>query len=131
MKKNKENRKDQNATLEGLEGIAESLSGGWRFMRKKMLASTQRQKVKHNPGANIDLNYTGLANDNLTRKQNHRLTIASAIGVVALMGYLLMANISTISTQLVLHADEELMMKVMKKNPEALATVLNAMDVGE
>lgn len=70
-------------------------------------------------------------NDNLSRKVEARVGYSGMAIFVMVCGVILSLNSSAVATQAVLHADDAVLSTMMDINPEALAFMLNKMDIGE
>ncbi len=70
-------------------------------------------------------------NDNLSRKVEARVGYSGMAIFAMVCGVILSLNSSAVATQAVMHTDDAVLSTMMDMNPEALAYVLNKMDVGE
>lgn len=105
---------------------------GWKYLRRPDTVFSSWGKIRKKiEGAKIVVPMGMLANDNSMRRALSKFRMASLVlGAVAL-GTILGMNSSAIATQAVLHANDRVLTTAMDVSPEALAHVLNAMDVGE
>lgn len=75
---------------------------------------------------------TGLqVNDNISLRPKFKKASLVMFCVILISGILVNFNRSEIATQLVTHADDTVLEAVMDANPDALAALLNEVNVGE
>lgn len=108
--------------------------GGRNALRKPAAPLSFWGKIKQQiKGVEIDLSRETLANDNLLgtkskRKLSHMLAYSGVfIMSVAVLGL----NSSAIATQVVLNSSDKVLSTSMEVSPDALAHLLNAINVGE
>lgn len=113
--------------------------GGWSWLRHPAAAFSSQCKdlgeelVHRIEGIKIEIPFESMANDNNHKKQKMHFAARVALVVIGagVMGFAFFMNESKIATQIVLNADDQMLETAMDTNPEALAYLLNAMDVGE
>lgn len=106
---------------------------GGRLLHGKPAAALSfwKREAKKVAETKIDLTGFQLANDNLYKKLHLRPRALSWVASIAVFMMTLTMNSTTIATQTIMHTDSRALARVMDVSPNALATVLNHMDVGE
>lgn len=115
--------------------------GGWTLLRNPAAAFSKwgkirKKAVEEKPEQKIDMRIGAMANDNAsanvqTGKKNWPRRIASFVFLTAMGSSILSMNSSAIATHVVMNLDDQTLLTAMEANPALVATMLNAMDVGE
>ncbi|MGB0719280.1 MAG: hypothetical protein ACPGRX_02340 [Bdellovibrionales bacterium] len=107
-------------------------SGGWNVPKDPATNLFRWGRIKKQTyNITIDMKLDSLCNDNAGEIREHRSKAMLAVAMVMVFASTLAMNSSSMATQAVMHADDQLLVSVHNASPNTLARVLNAMDVGE
>lgn len=139
---NSNHGKDKDNTTQTPSSPTNALGlGGWTLFRNPAAAFSSwgkiKKKVEETADQKIDMRIGSMANDNgpettqsvTAQFLSKRLLHACALFVMS-AGVLSMHS-STIAENIVLNADQDMLLSIMDANPTIVAKVLNAIDVGE